>query len=388
MESPGPLGGFPVYLPLPETFCHRLLPATQRFAFPVGYTGVSTMWRFLPSEWRLISFRRAILMLPVAFAVVCAMVFAVPSPRIRFAPKFVEGESLRYQIDMRTVSTGNTTTPIANPEGETKVSQTISLLVRLDVIGAATQGALAAGQSRLRATYEKSRAQSESDALNPDAPSLEDQYAKVEGGSIEFTLMPDGHLANITGLEDLFPNRSQTDPILSWISALSTGNSIPGNGIALGQKWSDERALEGWPLTGLSWHTESTYLRDDVCPPASAPANASPGERPETKGDRGSCAVLLTRFEIVHRGSPQSDATPEDYRRNGLRTSGTWTGSGESLNTISLATGLLESATQTSTQNMDYQITSASSGSRIHHVGQVQSQSEIRLISGPSGSLQ
>jgi hypothetical protein len=303
----------------------------------------------------------------------------------------VEGESLRYQIDMRTVSTGNTTTPIANPEGETRVSQTISLLVRLDVIGVATRGALAAGQSRLRATYEKSRAQSESDALNPDAPSLEDQYAKLEGGSIEFTLMPDGHLANITGLEDLFPNRSQTDPILSWISALSTGNSIPVNGIALGQKWSGERALEGWPLTGLSWRTESTYLRDDVCAPSSAPGSgpvAIPGEQTETKGDRGSCAVLLTRFEIVHRGSAQADATPDDYRRNGLRTSGTWTGSGESLNTISLATGLLESATQTSTQNMDYQITSASSGSRIHHVGQVQSQSEIRLVSGPIGSIQ
>ena len=341
------------------------------------------MWRFLPSEWRLISFRRAIFILPVVFAAVCAIVFAAPSRRVRFAPKFVEGESLRYQIDMRTVSTGNTTTPIANPEGETKVSQTISLLIRLDVIGAAGEGTLASGQSRLRATYEKSRAQSESDALNPDAPSLEDQYAKLEGGSIEFTLMPDGHLTNITGLEDLFPNRSQTDPILSWISALSTGNSIPGNGIALGQKWSDERSLEGWPLTGLSWRTESTYLRDDFC----APASAIPGEQPETKGARGSCAVLLTRFEIVHRGSAQGDATPEDYRRNGLRTSGTWTGSGESLNIISLATGLLGSATQTSTQNMDYQITSASSGSRIHHVGQVQSQSEIRLVSGPSGSL-
>jgi hypothetical protein len=37
---------------------------------------------------------------------------------------------------------------------------------------------------------------------------------------------------------------------------------------------------------------------------------------------------------------------------------------------------------------MDYQITSASSGSRIHHVGQVQSQSEIRIVSGPSGSIQ
>jgi hypothetical protein len=52
------------------------------------------MWRFHPSDWRLIPFRRAILILPVVFAVVCAVVFAAPSRRVRFAPKFVEGESL------------------------------------------------------------------------------------------------------------------------------------------------------------------------------------------------------------------------------------------------------------------------------------------------------
>ena len=106
------------------------------------------------------------------------------------------------------------------------------------------------------------------------------------------------------------------------------------------------------------------------------------GKRPPAaKEDR--CAVILTHFEILHRGSSGPDGTPEEYRRNGLRTSGSWTGSGESLDTISLATGFLESSTQTSTQNMDYEITSASTGSRIHQVSQVQSQSEIALVSGP-----
>ncbi len=102
--------------------------------------------------------------------------------------------------------TGNTTTPIANPEGETKVSQTISLLVRLDVVGTAENGVPASGQSRLRATYEQSRAQTESDAFNPDVPSVDGQYANLEGRSIEFTLMPDGHLANITGARRPFPH--------------------------------------------------------------------------------------------------------------------------------------------------------------------------------------
>lgn len=342
------------------------------------YASVFSMWQDRQFPRRVNFFRLAIPMLTIAAAVLAAP----PTRRVHFSPKFFEGEMLHYQVEMRTVSTGNMTTPIANPEGETRLSQTISLFVRLEVIGYAGKG-FAAGQSRLRATFEKSHAQSESDAFNPDAPSLEDQYAKLEGGSIEFTLMPDGHLTNITGLEELFPNRSETDPILSWVQALSTGARVPSDGIALGQKWSDERSLAGWPLAGLSWRTESTYLRDAPCTTSSTTA-----QQPSANAANGMCAVLLTHFEILHRGSAQSDATPEDYRRNGLRTSGTWTGSGESLDSISQATGLLESSTQTSTQNMDYQITSASSGSRIHHVGEVKSQSEIRLVVAPNVELQ
>lgn len=338
------------------------------------YASVFLMWR---RSYPAKDVHLFCLAIPPILLIVSALALHASGARVHFAPKFVEGETLRYQIEMRTVSTGNTTTPIANPEGETKVSQTISLLVRLDVVGTAGNGVAASGQSRLRATYELSHAQTESDAFNPDALSVDGQYTKLEGRSIDFTLLPDGHLANITGAEDLFPDRSETDPILSWVQELATGSRVPPQGIALGQKWSGERSLAGWPLTGLTWRTESTYLRDDACSDAAAAA-----QQPGPNARDGMCAVLLTHFEILHHGSADADSTPEDYRRNGLRTSGTWKGSGESLDTISLENGLLESSTQTSTQNMDYQITSASKGTRIHHVGEVQSESQIRLVSG------
>lgn len=338
-------------------------------------------------QFKYLPFSIALAVALAVISVAAAVFAAAPDQRIRFFPKFTAGDTLRYQVEMRTVFTGNTTTPIENPEGETRLSQTISLLVRLDVIGtfsnAAPVPAPGQEQSRFRATYEKARAQSDSDAFNPDAPSLEDQYARLEGASVEFTLMPDGRLTNISGLEDVFPTRSESDPFLSWVQSLSTANRTPRDGVSLGQKWSGERALEGFPLTGLSWRTESTYLRDDVCTAPSALSSAV-GEHPDAKAPTRACAVLLTHFAIVHRGSPQSDATPDDYRRSGLRTSGSWTGSGESLDTISLSTGLLESATQTSTQKMDYQIASATKASRIHHVGEVQSQSQIRLVSTPN----
>ena len=295
--------------------------------------------------------------------------------RVYLAPKFVPGETLGYRVEMRMTTTGNTTTPIANPEGASKLSQTIRLFVRLKVLDPPPGAQSSGGQVRFRATYEKSQAKSESDALNPDQPSLASLYARLEGQSIEFTMEPNGQLTGLKGLEDIFPDRSVSDPILSWVPEISAGSRFPRDGLAIGQKWSEERPLEGLPLSRVIWRTESTYLRDERC--GTSRAATGPGRPVETGGEI--CAVILTDFHISRRGSPQSNDTPEDYLRNGLRTSGTWTGTGESLDSFSLASGLLQSSTQTSAQNMDYEIRSAGTGSSIHRVGKVQTQSEIAL---------
>jgi hypothetical protein len=317
------------------------------------------------------------------FRLVCAWLLmtavalaATASEHIRFAPKFSLGETLRYRIESRTKTTAKITTPIANPEGGSQSSQLISMLVRLDVLDVGRPTAASAGAVRLRATYERSSAQSEADAFDPAASSLADQYARIEGHSIEFTIEPDGQLANFYGLEDVFPGRSAAPPALSWLNGFFSASGFPPNGIAIGQKWKTERPVPGAPLSGLTWRADSSYLRNEPCD-SSGGASASGSQAGAAPGE---CAVILTRSEILQRGSRGADATPEDYLRNGLRTSGTWTGSGEGLDSISLASGLLVSSTQTSKQDMDYEITSARTGSAIHHVGQVQSQSQITLV--------
>jgi hypothetical protein len=306
---------------------------------------------------------------------------AAASQRVRLIPKFTTGESLRYQVETRTKTSGNTTTPIANPGGATEQSQSISLLVRLDVLRADPAGKNgAAGAVRLRATYEKSHAQSQADAYDPATASPDDPYNRIEGHSIEFTIQPAGGIADIKGLDDVFPNRSETDPILSWAKGFSSGAGTPGKGIVIGQKWTSERPLTGMPLSGLIWRSDSTYLRNEPCHPSGANAAATKSVAPKSDNDVESCAVILTRFQILRRGSPRSDATPPDYVRSGLRTSGKWEASGESLDSISLVTGLLVRSTQTSTQDGDYEITSAATGSAIHQVTHSTTQSEIKLI--------
>jgi hypothetical protein len=301
---------------------------------------------------------------------------AMASERVHFAPKFSLGETLRYRIESRTNTTGKTTTPIANPEGGSKSNQVIRMLVRLDVLDVGRPTTAIAGAVRLRATYEQSSAEIEGDSFDPAASSLSEQYARIEGRSIEFTIEPSGQLAEFHGLEDVFPDRSTAPPVLSWFSGFSSGSGFPPNGVAIGQKWKNERPVPSAPLSGLTWRTESSYLRDETCD--SVGGISASGNRAGVS--LGECAVILTRFEIFRRGSTGANATPEDYVRNGLRTSGTWTGSGESLDSISLASGLVVSSTQTSKQDMDYIITSANTGSSIHRVGQVQNQMQITLL--------
>jgi len=301
---------------------------------------------------------------------------AAAEEHMQFAPKFFPGESLRYGVESSTTTTGKTTTPISNPEGGSNSKQAIHLVVRLDVLDARAAGAGSAGAVRLRATYEKSSAESQSDSFDPNASGFSDQYSRLEGHAFQFTIGPNGEITDFQGLDDAFRDRSAADPVLSWLQNISPANALPQGGVAVGQKWKSERPLAGAPLAGLLWQTESTYLRDEAC---GSSGGASESARREASAS-AMCAVILTRFAITRRGSGHSDETPEEYLRNGLRTSGTWTGAGESLDSVSLASGLLVSSTETSTQNIDYKIASASAKSSVHRVGQIQMQSEITLL--------
>lgn len=318
----------------------------------------------------------------VGFSLFALSLAAAAGNRVRLIPKFTAGESLRYQIDTRSTTLGNIRTPIENPEGGSQVQQTTSMIVRLDILDVQPDSRSAIGHVRLRVTYEKSQSQSESDAYNPQASTLDEQYDRLEGRSMEFAIGPDGKLTDFKGLEGILPVRAAADSMLSWVKGLPSGQGFPANGIVVSQKWKNEQPLEGTALAGLYWRTESTYLHNEPC--HSAPAKAQAAQNDTAKDDM--CAVILTRLEISRHGSAHPDATPDEYRRNGLRTRGTWTGSGESLDSISLARGLLVSSTQNSTQNTDYVITSTRTGSEIHQVGSVTSEMEIRLL--PQASQQ
>ncbi len=303
--------------------------------------------------------------------------------RIRIVPRFTAGQILRYQVETRTNTSGKATSPIADPEAATKFSETATLIVRLDVLDVKPNPDGSTARVRLRATYEKSDAVLESDAYDPGAAALQDQYEKLQGRAFQFTIEPDGKVTNVSGIDDLLSNPAASGVAQGWMEGVASAAKFPVGGIAVGQKWSHEQLIENAPLAKLKIRTESTYARDEDCRSGGMDAHAastSPPAAPE--GSMGVCAVILTQFKIFRPGfvGPDDDATPESYVKNHLRTSGTWTGSGESLDDISLATGMIVRSTQTSHQDMDFEITSASSNSRMQYKGQVDSQSLISLL--------
>lgn len=322
-------------------------------------------------------------------AALCALpLAATAAARIHLRSHFKPGETLYYQIETHTSSTGKTTTPIINPEGGTNLTENVDLLVRLDVLGDGAPGSSPANGSqagidtqpvRIRLTYERAHADSQTDAPAFDAPPARKQYDRLEGHSLEFTLRPNGAISDLKDVDNILSNVSLASPALSWIKLLASASGYPQKGIVIGQKWVSDSPLDGAPLTGLVWHSQSTYLRNDRC---SFPT--SPGDRPKSpRAVAQECAVILTEFEIVRRGSAHSDRTPPDYLHHGLRTAGTLTGSGESLDSISLGTGMLVSSAQSSTQRADFDIVDAANGEKIHRVGEVQTHTVITRVPPP-----
>jgi len=315
-------------------------------------------------------------------------VLASDQQRVHLRAEFKPGQSIRYQIESQMSVTGTTTTPIANPEGATQVKQSVSIVLRLDVLKVEPGTNGAPPTMRLRATYEKSSAASESDAYDPNSASLADQYNRLEGRSIEFTVQPDGSIVDIKGLEDMLTNPSAAQTVRSWMAGLSSSSGFPREGIEISQKWSREQPLSNVPLDDLFWRTTATYVRNEPCPENLPPGvGATPAEavaRPPqaTSANSTTCAMILTQFTIARRGShnPHADATPEDYRRNGLRTSGAWTGSGESLDSFSLTTGQMVRSTQSSSQDVDFTVASTNTGSKMSYKGKIETQTEIFLL--------
>lgn len=312
-------------------------------------------------------------------------------PRIDLKPKLVPGQVLRYQVQLQTVTDTKRTGAVSDPEGPSRLAVTWDATIKLEVLGVAAAsagspqapsessggrradgGSGAAGGAakplRIRTTYEHSAASVKSDSPDPEAEQIQQSYSRLEGQVIEFTLGTDGHVSDVHGLEGIIDDEKVRQGAQQWMAQVS-GPAVASQAVTLGQTWNSAQPANSMPLAGMIWRSNSTYLRNESCEPA------------ESGGSRASsefCAVILTRQSVLPQ-KKQRDPTPEDYRRNGLRTSGVWSGSGESLSYVSLQTHLAVSVTQNSSQQIDFTVTN-SAGRSIRYAGSIETHSRVELL--------
>ena len=180
--------------------------------------------------------------------------------------------------------------------------------------------------------------------------------------TVNFTIEENGQLGRAEGLDALAPEQRLAWQF--WIARFAYAWTLPPNGIKAGEKWKSEEPEETpSPIAGLVWERETTYVQTDKCP-------IVPTEV---------CAVFLTNAKLKQKSSPE-DTTPEDYRRQELKTFGTAKGSNETITYLSLSTGLVQRATEDSQQYMDVTVAKADASNQVHYEITVSSHFETAFV--------
>ncbi len=301
---------------------------------------------------------------------------ATSPPRVSLSPRFSPGQSFRYAMEFETTTATSQSGLAKDPQGPSKLVITWDATILLEVL---PTEASAPGSIRLRTTYEKSTAHVTSDTFDPAAAATEEQYQKLEGKAVEFTLDASGKVISVSGLPEIVDGEKAVQAAREWIAQLDTGSGAPAGGVTVGQTWSSEQPAS-LPVAGMVWRTESEYLRDEVCHPPNpeappAPSSAESAANPEPPE---TCAVILTRLNLL-RPKPVRNSTPEEYRKSGVQTAGKWEGSAQSLSYISLRTGLAVSVTQTGTEEMHVTLTTQHNAS-MRYAGTILSRSQVALV--------
>jgi hypothetical protein len=297
---------------------------------------------------------------------------APASQRVTLTPRYAQGQIVRYQMQATTITDTHHGGAIRDPQGPTKMTVVWNAITRLEVLSMEknAQG-VPTGTMRLRSTYEKSDATAESGSYDPEADSTAQKYRALEGKSFEFAVDAAGQISNIEGFEGGDGPGSPADAIRASLGQISSGANGPRDGIIVGQTWITDLPVPSAPLAGLIWRSHSTYERNEACHLA-ATVNSSAPVNDET------CAVILTKLTLISARSGK-DVTPENYRKMGLTTAGTWTGEGDTLSYVSINSGRLVSVTQSSTEHMDFTVMHEG-GERMSYQGSVQSHSQLALL--------
>jgi hypothetical protein len=299
--------------------------------------------------------------------------FAVVAPaaprnsRVDLSPKLHPGQIITYAINYRTDKQTKTRSSVVIGQAPAEPVTEVHALLRLEILSGSSQNPSAVIHAR-----------SSLSAFDSDAAARQRSGSALPAPTIEFSILPDGRIDQLTGLDSVSPDQQQA--WRQWASQFAAPAVFPRGGIKVSQKWkSQEPEKSPSPIAALTWLRESTYVRNDPCRPLRLNDH---GDLIESDQPPEDCAVILTTASLKQQ-SPAKDATPDDFRVRQLRTSGTARGNNKTILYISLKTGLVVRASDEADQAMSVTIAKTDGSNRVHYDVEAKSTAQLLLVTTP-----
>jgi hypothetical protein len=316
-------------------------------------------------KWKL-NLAAGMLLLAVAIA-------AAADQRVSLLPRLQAGQIITYLIRYQSVKNVKTESTVAAPMAPSAAQLDAHGLLQIEIVDVQQANGKLAIQAKGRFLTLDSGVWVKKPG--DKKPNWNPQRIDPQGKSIEFTILPDGSVEKITGLDSFFPEQQQAWQ--EWAARFAVPWTLPSQGAKIGDKWKSEQSEQAAaPIAALSWARDFIYVRNDPCRPSQLSIT---GELSPASGPSDTCAVLLTTAKLTQKSSPK-DATPEDFKLHELKTMGTAKGANEIITYISLTTGLVVRATEEANQHMDVVVAKADGSNRVHYNVDATSHSEVLLV--------
>ena len=324
------------------------------------------------SKRRIICF---LLMLATLFSIaqVHHRAAAAPIVRTTLFPRLHAGQSFTYYVQYRTKKNVKTESRVVTPTGPQDAETDAQWLLRVDILDVHPQGERASIHARSRfQSVASAMAQNNSGSQQSASGS---PAQNPEARSVDFTILPDGHVDAVTGLADLFPDQRLVWQV--WLRQFGIAGVFPRDGVKPGQSWkSSEPEQAPSPIVRLEWEKQATYVRDEPC---AAIQFSETGIVTSKTSQTESCAVVLTSAVLKQKSSPK-DTTPGDFRLHDLHTTGNARGKNETISYISLRSGLIVRVTEDAQQFMDVVVAKTDASNQIHYNVEATGHTEVLLV--------
>lgn len=294
---------------------------------------------------------------------------AVGAERPTLFPKVHAGQTFTYLVEYRTQKNVKTESRVVTPSGPQNDQSGAQWLLRVEILDVHPDG-------RRARIHARSQFESVDAKQTADKQGAAEGAPTVESKSVEFTILPDGRADAVKGIEALFPE--QRVAWQAWLRQFAIAGIFPRDGVKRGQTWkSTEKEESPSPIVRLEWEKSATYVRDEPC----APVQLSELDDAVAAKKSGSetCAVILTHAVLKQKSSPK-DTTPEDFRLHDLKTTGTASGTNETITYIALQTGLVVRVKEDAKQFMDVVIAKADGSNQVHYNVDAARHTEMLLL--------